>query len=53
VEHVVWTCGLLNRLSDQQWRDAFRAASYSNDATERYVASLKSKIAEGLALPSP
>jgi hypothetical protein len=47
---VVWTCRLLSRLSDGQWRDAFRAAAYSDDVTERYLKKLKEKIAEGLAL---
>jgi len=47
---VVWTCRLLSRLSDGRWRDAFRAAAYSDDVTERYLKKLKEKIAEGLAL---
>ena len=50
VDDVVWTCGLLARLSDAQWRDAFRAGSYDGTARERYIAKIKSKIAEGLAL---
>jgi hypothetical protein len=47
---VVWACRLLSRLSDQQWDDAFRAAGYDEDARRRYVAKLKSKVREGLAL---
>jgi hypothetical protein len=49
---VVWTCRLMSRLSDAQWHDAFRAAGYSDDHARRYIAKLKSKIAEGLKLAS-
>lgn len=47
---VVWTAELMSRLSDAQWHDAFRAAGYSDDHASRYVAKIKSKIAEGLQL---
>jgi hypothetical protein len=47
---VVWACRLLSRLSDQQWDDAFRAAGYDEPVRRRYVAKLKSKVQEGLAL---
>lgn len=47
---VVWTTQLLSRLSDEQWNDAFRAAGYPPDQAARFIAKLKSKIAEGLAL---
>ena len=50
VDDVVWSCKLLARLSDQQWRDAFRAGGYGEPMQERYIAKLKSKIGEGLAL---
>jgi len=50
VSHVRWICERLNQLSDQQWRDAFRAAGYSNDVTDRYVKRLKEKVADGLKL---
>jgi hypothetical protein len=48
VADVVWTCRLLTRLSDEQWHDAFRAAGYDDDHTRRYVAKIKTKIAQGL-----
>jgi hypothetical protein len=51
-EQVVWTCRLMSRISDAQYDDAFRAGGYSDDIRRRYVAKLKSKIAEGLALQS-
>lgn len=47
---VVWTCALMARLSDAQWRDAFRAAGYDADQSRRFVAKMKTKIDEGLKL---
>ena len=41
------------RISDQQWRDAFRAAGYEDAEQRRYTTKLKSKIQEGLALAGP
>ena len=49
-EDVRWTCERLSRLSDEQWRDAFRAGGYAPDIAERYIKRFKQKIAEGLAL---
>jgi hypothetical protein len=50
VEDVRWTAQLMSRLSDQQWNDAFRAAGYSEADSARFIAKLKEKIAQGLAL---
>jgi hypothetical protein len=50
---VVWTCRLLSQISDEQWNDIFRAGGYAPDIASRYIAKLKSKIAEGLALAAP
>jgi hypothetical protein len=47
---VAWTCSLLARLTDSQWTDAFRAARYPEAIADRYIAKLKAKIQEGLAL---
>jgi hypothetical protein len=47
---VTWASRLLSRISDRQWNDVFRAAGYPPDQASRYIAKLKSKIAEGLAL---
>ena len=47
---VVWTARLLSRISDAQWNDAFRAGGYAPDIAARYIAKIKSKIAEGMAL---
>jgi hypothetical protein len=48
---VVWICQLLNRLSDRQLDDAFRAAGYAAPIRDRYVRKLREKIQEGVALP--
>jgi hypothetical protein len=53
VDDVVWTCRLMARLTDEQWRDAFRAAGFSPGEQQRYVQKLKSKIRDGLALAGP
>ena len=50
---VVWAAEQMSRLSDAQRNDAFRAAGYSDDQTRRYVAKIKSKIAEGLKVTGP
>jgi hypothetical protein len=47
---IVWGCDLLDRLSDTQLDDAFRAADYAPDIRQRYIAKIRSKIREGLAL---
>ena len=47
---VVWTATLLSKLTDAQWNDAFRAAGYDNSIGARFIAKIKAKIAEGLAL---
>lgn len=52
VDDVVWTCRLLARLSDEQWKAAFTAGGYPPDQAARFIAKVKSKIAEGLALKS-
>lgn len=47
---VIWTCRLLGRVSDAQWDDAFRAGGYPSAERVRFIAHIKRKIAEGLAL---
>ena len=47
---IVWGCELLNRLSDAQLDDAFRAADYPPEIRQRYITKIRSKIREGLAL---
>jgi hypothetical protein len=50
VHHVVWLAEQLNKLTDTQWRDAFRAGGVDPAAAERFIRRLKEKVAEGLAL---
>jgi hypothetical protein len=47
---VRWICERLDRLSDGQWRDAFRAGGIERQVADRFIRRLKQKIAEGLAL---
>ena len=47
---VRWICGRLQRLTDAQWQDAFRAGGYPPEDANRFIRRLKQKIAEGLAL---
>jgi len=47
---VLWTCTLLSRLTDAQWKDAFRAANYPDSLATRFIVKLRSKVQEGLAL---
>jgi hypothetical protein len=48
--HVVWAAERMAAITDAQWDDIFRAAGYTQDQRQRYVAKIKSKIAEGLQL---
>jgi hypothetical protein len=50
---VRWTCERLARLTDQQWKDAFRAAGYPDDHAARFIRKIREKVATGLALSSP
>jgi hypothetical protein len=47
---VRWTCERLNVLSDQQWRDVFRAAHYDEATAARFIRKLKEKVQVGLKL---
>jgi hypothetical protein len=50
VADVVWLCERVLKITDNQWRDAFHAGGYNDDLTTRFVARIKQKAAEGLAL---
>jgi hypothetical protein len=52
VGDVLWTCRRLARLSDRQWRDAFRSAGYSDEQGTAFANRMKAKVREGLALAS-
>lgn len=47
-EDVRWMCRRLARLTDKQWRDAFRAANYHPTESIRFIARMKTKIDQGL-----
>jgi hypothetical protein len=47
---VRWTCERLDRLSAQQWQDAFRGAGYKDDDAARFIRKIREKVAAGLAL---
>jgi hypothetical protein len=49
-EEVAWACNLLGRLSDQQMKDAFRAAGYDPAVAGRFIAKLEEKIQQGRSL---
>lgn len=47
---VRWICEKLQRLTDTQWQDAFRAGGYAPEVANRFIRRFKQKIEEGLAL---
>jgi hypothetical protein len=49
---VQWAAQRLQRFTDQQWRDAFRAGNYDPAIADRFIARIKARIADGLALPA-
>jgi hypothetical protein len=50
VADLKWACQRVLSLTDRQWRDAFSAGNYDDETTSRYVARIKEKAREGLAL---
>jgi hypothetical protein len=50
VEDVRWMCERLQKVTDRQLRDAFRAGNYTEEVTARYIARIRQKIKEGLEL---
>lgn len=52
VEHARWIGSLLAQLSDEQLRDAFRAAHYDEATMEGYVRSLRERINQLTGLQS-
>ena len=47
---VRWICSQLQRLTDDQWQDAFRAGGFAKSVADRFIRRMKQKIDEGLAL---
>jgi hypothetical protein len=50
-DDVAWMSRLLSRLSDEQWKSAFRAGGYQPDVANRFIARMREKIRQGQALP--
>ena len=50
VPDVIWACELMSRISDEQWQAAFKAGAYPQEHADRYIAKIKEKIGQGLAL---
>lgn len=49
-DDVRWATGLLGRLTDRQWQDAFLGAGYTPTVAGRFVRRIAQKIDEGRAL---
>jgi hypothetical protein len=47
-EDLRWAASRLQRLSDRQWADAFRAANYADAIRDRYLRKIRQKIEEAL-----
>ena len=47
---VRWICEKLQRLTEAQWNDAFRAGGYAPEVAARFIRRFKQKIQEGLAI---
>jgi len=50
IEDLQWACRRVLAITDRQWDDAFGAGNYDEETTARYVARIKAKAHEGLAL---
>ena len=46
-EDVMWTSNLLAQLTDQQWRDAFRAGGFEPAVADRLIRKLREKVEQG------
>lgn len=49
-DDVSWVSGLLGRLTDRQWQDAFRAAGYEAAEANRFIRKLREKVEQGQAI---
>lgn len=47
---LVWVAERLDRLTDEQWQDAFRAAGYERPIADRFIRKIRGNVAAGLAL---
>lgn len=49
-DDLKWAASQMQRLTDGQWHDAFRAANYAPPITDRYIRRITEKIADAHAL---
>jgi hypothetical protein len=47
---VRWAAERVSRLTDTQWKDAFRAAGYTEPIANRFIVRIRQKADDGLAL---
>jgi hypothetical protein len=47
---VRWASERMQRLTDAQLRDAFRAGNYAPDIADRYIRRIRQKVADGLSV---
>jgi hypothetical protein len=52
VDDVRWAADLLGRLSETQWRDAFRAGDYKPALADRFIRKIKDNVAAARQLTS-
>jgi hypothetical protein len=52
VADLVWIAERLDRLSEQQWNDAFRAAGYEPALAARFIRKIRANVAAARALPT-
>ena len=50
VADVVWASEQLAKIPDGHWQAAFKAGAYQQADADRYIAKIKEKIGQGLAL---
>jgi hypothetical protein len=50
IADVKWISGRVLKITDAQFKDAFRAGGYDDVVTSRYIARIRQKAQEGLAL---
>jgi hypothetical protein len=49
-EDLRWAATRLDRLTERQWHDAFRAANYTDEIRDRYLRKIRQKIEEARKL---
>jgi len=52
-DDVRWAGSLLARLTDRQWRDAFRAGGYAPDEADRFIRKIRVNIEEAQGIGGP